>query len=533
MALKLLCVVLVLCATIRIAHAEALWYDCPPFFTMQKMGSSQVDSKYRLQCLNISVPLSYDNPGGKQITAFTSRLTNPNDTITKKGQLWLLQGGPGGSGESIWPFAHREQLMDLLGGTFDLMFPDHRGVGFSTPLYCPNPTIIQAQECIDYLDSTWGEGLHQFTSSNAARDLHSLVTAATESGVPVYIYGVSYGTYWLQRYLQIYSSEAERPRAVILDGIVSPDKLKFLEYDFYVNTVGHELMAWCEADLFCNSAFKGVPPISVMASLFDKLLNNATTCFDQLSQPLPPLFSSPSSIKQGLNALFQQWLFSQTNRILIPPTIFRLTRCSTTDISALNYLMSTLSQSLVSTPYGPNYAYEDNPLALNIIQSEMLSLKLPPPTLEQIITGESSLYFTGGSSVSNRMWYDYWDRYTPDEYANNLPSVSGLPLLMLNGNLDPQTPLYFAEEVYNHYAGPTVTFEIVNAAVHCTIANSPVDNSDTPCGLQMVVGWILSDTKTLDTTCLDHLVPIDWAGTTTDDQQLSLTTFGVTDMWQL
>ncbi|KAH3731662.1 alpha/beta hydrolase fold [Pelomyxa schiedti] len=524
-------VVVVVCLVSAISLASSQWYECPPFFTLQRVGTAGSASKYLLECLNISVPLSYQNPGGQQIFAFVSRLTNPNVATAKKGQLWMLQGGPGDSGESGWPFAYSEHLMDLLGGTFDLMFPDHRGVGFSTPLYCPHPDLLYAQECVDYLDSIWGEGLHQFTSSNAARDLHSLVIAATESNVPVYLYGVSYGTYWLQRYLQIYSSGVDRPRAAILDGIVSPDKLKLLQYDFYVNLVGHELMAWCEADLFCNSAFKGVPPISVMAALFEKLLNNATTCFDQLSQPLPPLFSSPSSIKQGLNVLLQQWLGSQTDRILIPPTIFRLTRCSTADISALTYLMSTMYPL---TPRRPRYAYEDKPLAWNIIESEMLSLELPPPTLEQIITGESSLYFSGASSVSARKWYDYWHPYTPDEYENKFPDVSGLPLLMLNGNLDPQTPLFFAEEVYNHYAGtPTVTFEIVNAAVHCTIANSPVNNSDTPCGLQMLVSWLLSDTTSIDTTCMDHLLPIDWAGTSPDDQQLSFSKFGVYDMWQL
>eukprot|EP01105_Mastigella_eilhardi_P020222 TRINITY_DN4799_c0_g1_i4.p1 TRINITY_DN4799_c0_g1~~TRINITY_DN4799_c0_g1_i4.p1 ORF type:complete len:276 (+),score=72.77 TRINITY_DN4799_c0_g1_i4:839-1666(+) len=275
-----------------------------------------------------------------------------------------------------------------------------------------------------------------------------------------------------------------------------------------------------------------------MRVLFDRLLNGEGTCFDRLHQPLPPIFQPPYSLKLGLAALFQTFICSQRARVLVLPTVLRLTRCSDEDLKALDHFMAVLANVSFSQKINSTlYSYTDQVLGVNIIQGEMLSLVSPPPTLVQIERLERGLMFSAGGSVTNRFYYDFWDRYEPDEYANGFFKVNGLPVLMMNGNLDPQTPLYLGTEVHRHLVAGTsptsVTFELVDLAVHCTMANSPVDNSDVPCGLQMMLSWLGSGLQAVNTTCLAHLLPVDWEGTTPDTQDLSTEMFGVPDLWQL
>lgn len=116
----LLYTIIVICCPC--VNGNSAWYDCPHDLVQK------YPFKYRLQCLNLSVPLDYSNPKLGNITAFATKLCA--SSTPAKAQLWMMQGGPGGSGESEWPFVFQDQLMDLLDGKFDIFFPDHRGVGY-------------------------------------------------------------------------------------------------------------------------------------------------------------------------------------------------------------------------------------------------------------------------------------------------------------------------------------------------------------------------------------------------------------------
>ena len=96
-----------------------------------------------------------------------------------RGQLWLLNGGPGGSGadfEAVW------YLFVAMAPDLELYFIDHRGTGRSARLGCPgaeatwsegSETIVDEEwsECRDEVSDTWGDGLNGFSTTAAARDL--------------------------------------------------------------------------------------------------------------------------------------------------------------------------------------------------------------------------------------------------------------------------------------------------------------------------------------------------------------------------
>ncbi|MCG6119113.1 MAG: alpha/beta hydrolase, partial [Blastomonas sp.] len=142
-----------------------------------------------------------------------------------RGQVWLIAGGPGESGASLYPAlpAFRAAFAG-----YDLMIPDHRGTGFSSKL-CPAEESPDSADGIALAGAEWGGcigAMHGdvarsqgFTISNAAHDLATLITRHRTRG-RVYVYGVSYGTQLVVRMMQL---APPRLDGIILDGLVPPE----------------------------------------------------------------------------------------------------------------------------------------------------------------------------------------------------------------------------------------------------------------------------------------------------------------------
>lgn len=142
-----------------------------------------------------------------------------------RGQVWLIAGGPGESGASLYPAlaAFRAAFAG-----YDLMIPDHRGTGFSSKL-CPVEESPDSADGIALAGAEWGGCIgamhgdvpraHGFTISNAAHDLGTLIARHRTRG-KVYVYGVSYGTQLVVRMMQL---TPPRLAGIILDGLVPPE----------------------------------------------------------------------------------------------------------------------------------------------------------------------------------------------------------------------------------------------------------------------------------------------------------------------
>lgn len=140
-------------------------------------------------------------------------LSPPNTSNT----LFVLNGGPDEAGLDLLSI-----MVELIPGTYGItmIIPDHRGTGFSHPLGCDdeNSQTI-TMKCITYLTSRWAaEGLNQFSITCAAHDLAIQIEASQSSGGKA-ILGISYGTYWLNRFLSIYPNLVQ---AAVMDIPVHP-----------------------------------------------------------------------------------------------------------------------------------------------------------------------------------------------------------------------------------------------------------------------------------------------------------------------
>lgn len=146
-------------------------------------------------CTTVDVPLRHADPSGESLSLFIRRIP-ASAAVARRGEVWLLSGGPGESGASLHPMIRTYQR--AFPG-FDLVIPDHRGTGRSSRI-CP------VQEAPDSADGTglagaeWGPCIgamyanlprtSAFSVTEAAQDLGLLMAHADKRGT-VLLYGVS------------------------------------------------------------------------------------------------------------------------------------------------------------------------------------------------------------------------------------------------------------------------------------------------------------------------------------------------------
>jgi pimeloyl-ACP methyl ester carboxylesterase len=168
-------------------------------------------------CTFVPVPLNWDSPSDSPtILLHVTRVQLSSSAASGLGALFMLQGGPGASDETI-----------LDGGVafaqqgWTVLLPDHRGTGLSAPLLCEDNSTTPTPACIAYLQASLGDGLHSFSITAAARDVLLLVNTFSgrsgsgsgsgsdgcEPGNCTGIYAVSYGTQLLNRVLAIDGSK--------------------------------------------------------------------------------------------------------------------------------------------------------------------------------------------------------------------------------------------------------------------------------------------------------------------------------------
>ena len=225
------------------------------------------------ECATIQVPLSHDDPGGEKIETFVKRFRPPGGK--SKRALWMLQGGPGGSG---YVYEGLSEAFATRYPDVDYYMPDHRGTGKSTKVTCsaqgddtPSGFLIEEPEwpgCIEEVKAQWGDRLGRFNITGAARDLGLWIERTRQPEQPVFVLGVSYGTTWAQRYLQLFPAQVD---GVVLDS-VAPPGMMLSDQDKDQNQVAQVFMEFCGANEFCSSKLgTGAEPWNRATGLIQKV----------------------------------------------------------------------------------------------------------------------------------------------------------------------------------------------------------------------------------------------------------------------
>lgn len=502
------------------------WGACPKYPEFEGMTA---------ECTFVAVPLNYEKPN-RTINIFIARVRGSAPESEKRGQLWFVTGGPGASAIG---FVRESQRLALHLPDWDYYVFEQRGVGNSAPLYCvaaADAAIVspeQAPDCLAELRKNYPEGIGDFTVTNTARDLARVIDQFRIPGRKVAVYGVSYGTYLLQRYLALYGNQ---PDMVILDSIEAVGREEFDVADRDVNDAVRMIMEHCDRDASCRQRLSGIAaaPWDAMSITLDQI--------DQgiLCSELQALLDEPLT-RSDLRHLFAVMAEQVPLRALIPAVVLRLNRCRSDDVMVLEHLINPLffeaPPPMPVVDPGPGFVPYEQVKSSPVLFSHIALSELWNGTpLAQATIEAKKLKASLGTVVALAELADahVWPTYK--DPLSELHASTQRPVLMLNSDLDFQTPLADAMEILGDLNGPSQWFVTMPDAGHVVIFNSLLssaqgDNPIDHCGARVMLSFLDEPTRRPDTSCISQVYRLSFDAANQRNRKSSRENFGTEDLW--
>ena len=381
------------------------------------------------QCGQLLVYEDRAAAAGRQIPIHIAVLpATGSSNVVVDDPLFLLAGGPGQS--AIQAYAQVTFLFSDVNRTRDIVLVDQRGTGESNGLNCAvleDETLaadLPEEEQIALFDQCRVDlsaraDLSLYTTDAFVADLDD-VRAALDYDT-INLYGASYGTRAALTYMRRFP---ERVRSAVLDAVVGPELVLFLNMPRDGQASLDKLFERCAADEGCRGAFPNV------RAEYEEVLS-------RLAVPQPivvadPLSNEPIDFQLSRDLLSQlvfNSLYSPEFVSLLPLLVHHAHE--TGDYTPLIVQGLSLSES-AGLYQGLLYAVacsEDAPL----IDADSVAA----------VSAETSF---GDFAANFLAICASWPRA---EIAADFrePLVSDIPTLLLSGGADPVTPPTYAEQV--------------------------------------------------------------------------------------
>lgn len=478
------------------------WGACPEMF--QSRDGQNL-------CTLAQVPLDWEDPEGEQIEVLISK--HEANSGNSKGQIWLLQGGPGGSG-SFFVGQFDSTLAPFI-EDYDLYILEHRGVGWSTHLGCSNPPSLNYQAywqaCFDDLYEQWGEGLYDFNTTSAAKDLDYVIAKSKVlDWLPSHVYGVSYGSFWAQRFSQIAPTGAQ---SIILDSVFPANGTGLDLWDENFNKVFTQLSNYCDQDTLCSSKFHGETERTIR-TLVERVYDR---------EHCPDL----AFIRDELQILATLATMRSVEQILMP-AYYRLARCNGDDVVALNnvhkFVLKGMGRQLLELP-------AKDPKSNSQVISRLISNNelndVQRDLIERLAFCKDAVtcyptFLLMQKSIDKTIW---GNRYSDEYVYKNMSHY--MPTLALNGDVDPQTPHYdipFLQAAFTNINQRYVEFA---QAEHGIIFVTHMNEGNETCGAKVMLSFMENLWSQPDTHCLNNMKGLNFAAKEFE----SLVLFGSADAY--
>ncbi|KAF0700020.1 hypothetical protein As57867_009370, partial [Aphanomyces stellatus] len=204
--------------------------------------------------------------------------------------------------------------------------------------------------------------------------------------------------------------------------------------------------------------------------------------------------------------------------------IYRLSRCNAGDITAIANFFTAYVNIFGGTDESDAY---DSTMLYNLVAlSELFTYPTPSRAslvasyLNTTIASDTSDLVTlyclasGGTDAGCRAEPKSPNKfkfvYPTDKYFDMPITIpTGTSVLLLSGLMDPQTPAKFARYQFDSFNGTAKKLIEFPASAHGTILNTPVTvQNKVPCGAAIVSSFVMHGLGSLETSCMDYLVPL-------------------------
>ncbi len=440
--------------------------DFKPTFIKSKKTTHKINKKQDYTFGYLEVLENRNKPTGNTIKlpVYIFKSRNPN---SKKNPIIYTVGGPGSTTMPSAQYMNYYKYLD----DRDFILVEQRGTQFAQPsLNCPEWSKAIYESHLPNFDTTTydslfakaatscktrlqqkGVDLNGYNTNEIAADINDLVYVLN---IKEYnLLTISYSTKIAQVLLRDYP---ERIRSVVMD---SPLPLE-VNYDeesvANLLKMAHTLLSDCASDATCNNAFPN------LKNRFFEYLKEKT------ENPLRVVVKNPTNEKRETFYLKGEDLittFSSTSIANIPLEIEKL----------LNNDLSTIKKQL-------SYLFEKpdtfNGYGLGMRLSVWCAEEYPFNSQERITTETNKYPETKGLSpvVFDKEVCDIWSVQKVNAIENK-PIKSNIPVLLINGGYDSDTPVKWASAMKDNL--PNSFHLIFEGWTH-----TPTTNWSNPCGMQ-------------------------------------------------
>jgi pimeloyl-ACP methyl ester carboxylesterase len=467
-------------------YGQALdWGSCAPLATTEenKFYRSAV-----LQCADLTVPLAYAEPDGKQITLKVLRKP-ATSTTGRIGSVVINPGGPGGSGVEYAGYMGARGIGKELNGEFDIVGFDPRGVGASVPaVRCQTDAEREAarainirtrsQEDVDAANAVSeqiAKGCASLTGADqgidgttflanigtrdVAKDLDVLRAALGDQQL-TYIgwsYGTSIGTQYAEQF-------PKNVRAMILDGALDPETdpmTRDVAQGAAFQQAFDDYAAWCAQQSAC---VLGTDP------------SKATAAYQALVRPL---LDTPLPVVGGRSLSFTD-ATTGTNQALYSESLWKPLSAALLDLSnGDGAAMMSLADIYDGRDSKGHYSNSlDAFLAIGCIDGLR---QVDPATDDEYATkyaAAAPFQATGDPPKGVKDPCAYWPAQ-PTSTAH-VPQVDGLPrILVISTTNDPATPYQAGVNLAKALGASLLTVNGTNHTAYLNIGSKCVDRIGT------------------------------------------------------
>jgi pimeloyl-ACP methyl ester carboxylesterase len=340
--------------------------------------------------------------------------------------------------------------------------------------------------------SKYDANLTGFSVDEIARDNINLALTLKQSNQSVYLFGRGIGSYIVHRMLQIDGSMID---AVIMDGGCIGAACNASDWDIQRGIMQRQLLAKPYSRY-------SEQPLSLFNRLMDRFIRGLLVCGIPVQQ-------NPTRVSIFLSYM----LFDPSLRPAVYSSLYQLYRCQVNDFGdGIYWYDNAYSQSPVTNYFKCQLNTEPRLLTSHIIMSELYDWS--STARPESIYGYTLQAFVSAARDAG------WKRYVTSPYRNSIANFSK-PILVMNGEFDPQAPLDRAKPITSQLGA---TLVVMPGMTGNTFMLSNTNTSTTTCGMQLVSQFLSCPTCTLDASCVQSMM-----GYTTDSDALTRSVLG--DVW--